>query len=103
MYIMQSDPNDIVRKKFKEAAPEAARIVLVNFVGKTDMKVSNDELPELVFEALNKIPKTGNIRRKKDKMALKAVSWLIDEISDSYPRREEIVRIFNEIISRTRS
>ena len=52
MYIMQSDPNDIVRKKFKEAAPEAARIVLVNFVGKTDMKVSNDELPELVFEAL---------------------------------------------------
>jgi len=53
MYIMQSDPNDIVRKKFKEAAPEAARIVLVNFVGKTDMKVSNDELPELVFEALN--------------------------------------------------
>ena len=103
LYIMQSDPNDIVRKKFKEAAPEAARIILVDFVGKTDRKVSSDELPDLVLEALNKIPKTGNIRRKKDKMALNAVSWLIDEISDSYPRREEIVRIFNENMSRIRS
>ena len=100
---MQSDPNDKVRKIFKEATPEAARIYLVNFVGRTDWKVSNDELPDLLLEALNKIPKTGNIRRKKDKMALKAVSWLIDELSDSYPRREEIVRIFNENMSRIRS
>ena len=100
---MQSDPNDKVRKKLKEAAPEAARVSLADFVGRTDRKVSNDELPDLVPEALNKIPKTGNIRRKKDKMALNAVSWLIDEISDSYPRREEIVRIFNENMSRIRS
>jgi len=56
-----------------------------------------------VLEALNKIPNKGNIRRKKDKMALKAVSWLIDEISDSYPKREEIVRIFNENMRRIRS
>lgn len=103
MYIMQNDPYDIVRKKFKEAAPEATRIVLANFVGKTDWKVSNDKLPDLVLETLNKIPKTGNIRRKKDKMALRAVGWLIDEISDLYPRREEIVRIFNENMSRIRS
>jgi hypothetical protein len=103
MYIMQSDPNDKVRKILKEARPEAARIVLADFVGKTDRKVSNDELPDLVLEALNKIPKTGNIRRKKDKRAHKAVSWLIDEIPDSYPRREEIVKIFNEIMSRIRS
>ena len=100
---MQSDPNDKVRKIFKEAAPGAARIILVDFVGKTDRKVSSDELPDLVLEALNKIPNTGNIRRKKDKMALKAVSWLIDEISDSYPKREEIVRIFNENMRRIRS
>lgn len=100
---MQSDPNDKVRKIFKEATPEAARIVLADFVGKVDLKVSNDELPDLVFEALNKIPKTGNIRRKKDKMAFRAVGWLIDEIPESYPRREEIVRIFNDIMSRIRS
>jgi len=99
---MQSDPNDKVRKIFEEAAPEAARSVLVDFLGKTDRKVSNDELPDLVLEALNKIPKVGSIRRKKDKMVLKAVSWLIDEIADSYPRREEIVRIFNESMSRIR-
>lgn len=103
MYIMQSDPNDKVRKILKEATPKAARIVLANFVGKIDRKVSNDELPDLLLEALNKIPKTGNIRRKKDKMALKAVGWLIDEISDSYPRREKIIRIFNENMSRIRS
>ena len=100
---MQSDPNDKVSKIFKEATPEAARIVLADFVGKTDLKVSSDELPDLVFEALNKIPKTGNIKRKKDKMALEAVSCLIDEISDSYPKKEEIVRISNEIMSRIRS
>lgn len=100
---MQSDPNDKVSKIFKKATPKAARIFLANFVGKTDWKVSIDELPDLVLEALNKIPKTGNIRRKKDKTALKAVGWLIDEISDSYPRREEIVRIFNENMGRIRS
>ena len=100
---MQSDPNDKVRKIFKEAAPEAARIILVDFVGKTDRKVSSDELPDLVLEALNKIPNTGNIRRKKDKMALKAVDLLIDEIPDSFPKREKIIRIYNESISRIRS
>jgi len=100
---MQSDPNDIVRKKFQEEAPEAARVVLADFLGKANLKVSDDELPDLVFEALNKIPKTGNIRRKKDKMALKAVSWLIDGISDSFPKKEEIVRIFNKSMSRIRS
>ncbi|MBA7590206.1 hypothetical protein ES708_32314 [subsurface metagenome] len=88
---MQSDPNDKVRKIFKEVTPEVARNVLADFVGKTDLKVSNNELPDLVFEALNKIPKTGNIRRKKDKMALMAVSWLIDEISDSCPNRPGIL------------
>jgi len=98
---MQSDPNDKVRKIFREAAPQAARIVLADFVGKTGLKVSNDELPDLVFEALNKIPKP--IRRKKDKTALKAISYLIDEISDSYPKKEEIIRIANEAMSRIRS
>ena len=103
MYIMQSDPNNKVRKKLKEAAPEAARVSLADFVGRTDRKVSNDELSDLVLEALNKIPKTGNIRRRKDKMALKAVNLLIDEIPDSCPKREKIVRIYNESISRIRS
>jgi len=97
---MQNDPNDKVRKILEEAAPEAARIVLVDFVGKTGRKGSNDNLPDLVSEALNKIPKKGSIRRKKDKMVLKAVSCLIEEITDSHPRREEIVRIFNESINR---
>jgi len=100
---MQNDQNNEVRKIFEEAAPEAARKVIVNFVGKMDLKVGDDELPDLVLEALNKLPKTGNIRRKKDKVALKAISWLIGEIHDLYPRREEIIRIFDDSMRRRRS
>lgn len=100
---MQNDQNNKVRKIFEEATPKAARIFVSNFVGKTFLKVSDDELPDLVLEALNKLPKTGNIRRKKDKLALKAISWLIGEIHDSYPRREEVIRIFNDSMRRRRS
>ena len=63
MHTMQNDQNNKVRKIFEEATPKAARIFVVNFVGKTVLKISDDELPDLVLEALNKLPKTGNIRR----------------------------------------
>jgi hypothetical protein len=43
----------------------------------------------------------GRIRRKKDIMAIKAVSWLVDEIAESDPNKSEIMELFRTALNRT--
>jgi hypothetical protein len=65
---------DEIRRKAQEAAPEASMIFLRQYVRRDDLP-----LPELLMEALKRLPPSGRIRRKADNTALKAVSWLLDQ------------------------
>jgi hypothetical protein len=85
------------RRKFQELAPNAAKNVLEHFVGREDLP-----LPELILEALHKLPVTGLINHKKDKVVLQGISWLIDKVPDTDTRKTEIVRLFYDALYRSK-
>jgi hypothetical protein len=98
--VTSKDLHDIIietRRRFQELAPGAARIVLEHFVGRENLS-----LPELILEALYKLPVTGLINRKKDNEAVQGISWLIDEVPNTDTRKTEIVRLFYDALQRSK-
>jgi hypothetical protein len=73
--------------------PGLAKRFLARFSSLEDAPLS-----EQVLEALRKLPRTGRIRDTVPK----AISWIIDEIPDSEPRKDEINQLFQDALSRAR-
>ena len=92
---MTRDPIEEARRTLTEAAPEASKVFLKHYVGEGELTV-----PELVLKATQKLPSTGPISRKKDDIAIKAISYLLDDVDESDPRKEEAKRLFDSAYSR---
>ena len=80
----------------EKVGPEGSKVFLAEFTGRDDLP-----LAELLLDALNKLPRTGDIRGKRDGFVIKSIGWLKAEIPDSDLRKSEINRRFNEVLSRT--
>jgi hypothetical protein len=80
------------RRILEEAAPRAAKVVLTEFTGQENLSI-----PELVSIALRKLSSIGSIRRKRDKLAIKAISWLMDQVPNTDPRKTGIVQDFKTL------
>jgi len=91
---MMTDPIEEARRILNDAAPEASKVFLKQYVGE------ELEIPELLLKAAKKLPSTGSIRRKNDNRAIKAISYLLDDVSDSDPMKEEVKRLFDNAYSR---
>jgi len=79
----------------ERAGPEASKVFLAEFTGRDDLSV-----PELVLEALSRLPSTGAIRGKRDVFAARCIEWLKDGVPDSHPRKGEINQEWNEVSRR---
>jgi len=79
----------------EKAGPEASQVFLAEFTGREDLPV-----PELLLEALSRLPSTGSIRGKRDAFAVTCIGTLKDEVPDSHPRKGEINRRCDEMQSR---
>ncbi len=87
--------SDAIRQMAAEFAPKAALVALQGYVG-----VANLSVPELLVEALRRLPTSGRIRRKADATALKAVGWLLDQVPEINPLRAEIDRLYQNALTR---
>ncbi len=92
---MTRDPIEEARRILIDAAPKASKVFLKHYAGEGELMV-----PELVLKAAQKLPSTGPIRRKNDNKAIKAISYLLDDVNESDPRKEEIKRLFDSAYSR---
>jgi hypothetical protein len=92
---MTRDPIEEARRILIDAAPKASKVFLTHYVGEGKLTV-----PELVLKAAQKLPSTGAISQKNDSIAIKAISWLLDDIDKSDPRKEEAKRLFDSAYSR---
>ena len=92
---MTQDPMDEARRVLDENAPQAARIVLADYVGEKGLR-----LPDLILQALAELPSSGKIRRQKDIRAIKAISWLIADIPASVPEKGRIDTLFDDAVNR---
>lgn len=93
---MSEDPEAMIRRMAQEAAPEASIVFLRQYVRRNDLPV-----PELLIEALRRLPRSGRIRRKSDNTALKAVSWLTDQVPNDNPLKAEIARLYQDALVRS--
>ena len=93
---MSKDPEAMIHGMAQEAAPEASIVFLRQYVRQKDLPV-----PELLIEALRRLPRSGRIRRKSDNTALKAVSWLMDQVPDDNPLKAEIARQYQDVFARS--
>ena len=92
---MTGDPIEEGRRTLDDAAPKAAKVFLKYYVGEGELTV-----PDLVLKAAQKLPSMGLIRRKNDNRAITAISYLLDDIDESHPRKEEAKKLFDSAYSR---
>jgi hypothetical protein len=92
---MTRDPIEEARRTLIDAAPKASKVFLKYYVGEGELTV-----PELLLKAAQKLPSTGPIRRKNDNRAIKAINWLLDDVDESDPKKEEAKRLFDSAYSR---
>jgi len=92
---MTKDPIEEARRTLDNTAPKASKVFLKHYVGEGELTI-----PELLLKAAQKLPSTGPIRRKNDNRAIKAIGWLLDNVNESGPRKEETKRLFDSAYSR---
>ena len=92
---MIRDPMEEMRRTLNDAAPKASKVFLKHYVGEEELTT-----PDLLLKAAQKLPSTGPIRRKEDNRAIKAINWILNEIDESDPRKEEIKKLFDSAYSR---
>ena len=68
---------------------------MAEFTAREDLPV-----PELLLEALSRLPSTGSFRGKRDVFAVRCIGMLKDDVPDSHPRKGEIRRQWDEMQSR---
>jgi len=76
----------------EKAGPGAAKIFLAEFTGRDDLSD-----PELLLEALRRLPAAGSIRGKRDVFAVKCIGWLKNDLTDPDPRKDEINQRWDEM------
>jgi hypothetical protein len=84
-----------IQRILEEAGPEASRVFLAEFTARDDLPV-----PELLLEALSRLPATGSFRGMRDVFAARCIGMLKDDVPDSHPRKGEIHRRWDEMQSR---
>jgi hypothetical protein len=91
--------DDLIRTMFGDAAPEAAEIVLADKVGWPRSDVVAD--PAGAILALKqRLPSTGRIRKKSDRLAVMAATWIFDRIQANHPDRAELQNWLAEVTDR---
>lgn len=85
-------------KMLEPNIPIAGRILLQEYLGKDARKGKNIELTQLVIDALQKLPNNKRIKYPKHRTVLFAISWLIREVPDSEPQKQEILKLFADKI-----
>ena len=84
-----------VRRILEGKAPNASKVFLMQYTGKENLP-----LPELILEALHRLPSSGHISQSNDNLAIMAISWLLNQIPDTDLRKSEICQLFDNVSSR---
>lgn len=96
---MSSVSNEKAENILLEHLPRVSRITLAEYI-KRIHEVDQIELPELMLEALKRLPENKRIRFPKHRNVLKSVSVLLNQIPDTDRRREEIVNLYQKACER---
>ena len=79
--------NDDFQDKLEELAPEKAQLVLETRVGK---ELVQSDLPAAILKVLGELP-PGKIRRQRDALLVKGLTYLIRKVPDGHPEKSQIV------------
>jgi hypothetical protein len=88
-----------IRKKLMEHMPRISKITLAEYIRRIH-EVDEIELPELMLEALKKLPNNKRVRFAKHRNVLTSVNVLLEQIPDSDKRKEEIVNLYQQACER---
>lgn len=77
------------REIINDAAPDASRVVLGNFIGWTQDEVADDPAGALAA-AIDEIPDEGAIRSEGRRRVVKAMIWLIGSVPGDHTEREKL-------------
>lgn len=96
---MTLKPSDDAKNVLLEYLPRVSRITLAEYIRRIH-EVDEIELPELMLEALKKLPENKRVRFAKHHNVLKSVSVLLNQIPDSDARKAEIVALYQRAYDR---
>lgn len=88
-----------IRKKIMEHMPRISKITLAEYIRRIH-EVDEIELPELMLEALKKLPNNKRVRFSKHRNVLTSVNVLLEQIPDSDKRKKEIVNLYQQACER---
>jgi len=89
--------NDELKRKLEESLPLVSKNYLLDYLYTPKQPwEKNLTVPQLVLEALKKIPCNGRIRYQKHLFALRSVQMLIQEIPKNTPGLPEIMKLYQE-------
>lgn len=91
--------NDKIENILVEYMPRVSKITLAEYIRRIH-EVDQIELPELMLEALRRLPKNKRVRFAKHRNVLKSVNVLLNEIPDTDARKEEIVNLYQQACER---
>ncbi len=87
--------NDEINKMLSEHMPRVSKINLAEYIRRIH-EVDKIELPELMLEALKKLPDNKRVRYAKHRNVLTSVKVLLNQVSDDDKRKEEIVTLYKK-------
>jgi hypothetical protein len=96
---MSDQREDDPRKILTPEMPRVSKIYLAEYIGRIK-DVDRIPLPELILEALHKLPPNKRIRFKKHLYVLTSITWLLPDVPDTDSRKALIVNLFQEARNR---
>lgn len=96
---MAHEPSDNIENILLEHLPRVSKIYLAEYIRRIQ-EVDEIELPELMLEALRRLPENKRVRFPKHRNVLISVNELLNQIPNSDSRKEEIISMFQHACAR---
>jgi hypothetical protein len=88
--------SDPIQERLDAMAPEAARLVLSDYVGGAE----NDEAASLIRRSVSKLPKSGRIRKKNERLLVKGLALLLQELPTDAAEYKELAPAVSDLCER---
>lgn len=90
---------EIAPRDWDEAAVEAAFTIAALATGMTREQVA-DNLPAAIQGTAETLPATGRLRKKRDRLTVKALGYLFWELPEDHPDRERLRQVVERLEQR---
>jgi len=96
---MVPDSSDKLRNTLLENLPRVSRIYLAEYIRRIH-EVDEIDLPELMLEALRKLPANKRVRFAKHRNVLISINALLNQVPASDIRKAEVITLFQQACTR---